>query len=102
MTTQNKATIAPWVAGATAMYLVLGLTDIGLGSENLSVLFLPAIYMMILPAPLLAVFGLADRHSLLLEPNTAGVIVLIALYAGLAYVVTRFIENLLSRPPPHE
>jgi hypothetical protein len=57
---------------------------------------------MIVPASVFAVFGLADRHSLLLEPNSAGVIAFIALYAGLAYVVTRFIENLLIRQPPYE
>jgi hypothetical protein len=102
MTTQNNATIAHWVAVATVIYLVLGLTTISVHSEILGVVFLPAIYMMIVPASVLAVFGLADRHSLLLEPNTAGVIVLIALYAGLAYVVTRFIENLLIRSRPHE
>jgi hypothetical protein len=102
MTTQNHATIAHWVAVATVIYLVLGLTTNTVGLEILGVLFLPAIYMMIVPASVLAAFGLANRHSFLLEPNTAGVIVLLALYAGLAYVVTRFIENLLIRQPPHE
>jgi hypothetical protein len=64
----------------------------------LGAFFLPGIYMLMAPAKVLAAFGLAD--SFLLGPNTAGVIVLVALYAGLAYVVTRFIGNLPIRQLP--
>jgi hypothetical protein len=100
MTKQNHATIAHWVAVATVIYLVLGLTTNMVRSEILDVLFLPAIYMMIVPASVLDAFGLAN-HGFLLAPNTAGVIVLLVLYGGLAYVVTRYIESVLIRQPPH-
>jgi hypothetical protein len=105
MTTQNKSTVARWVAVATAIYLVLGwLTRMrtSLGPEILDVVFLPAIYMFLMPTHVLADFGLANKHDLLLGPNIAGVIVLTALYAGLAYVVARVIEDLLIRQPPNK
>jgi hypothetical protein len=105
MTTQNNATVAHWVAVATAIYLVLGwLTRMrtSLGPEILDVLFLPALYMLFMPTRVLADFGLANDHDLLLGPNIAGVIALTALYAGLAYVVARVIEKPQIRQPPNE
>jgi hypothetical protein len=100
MTKQNHATIAHWVAVATVIYLMLGLMTNLVRSEIRNVLFLPGIYMMIVPAPVLDAFGLAN-HGFLFAPTTAGVIVLLVLYAGLAYVVTRYIESTLIRRPPH-
>jgi hypothetical protein len=101
MTTQNKSTVASWVAVATVIYLVLGLMTNMVRSEILDVLFLPGIYMMIVPTPVLDAFGLAN-HGFLLAPTTAGVIVLLVLYAGLAYVVARYIESALLGQPPHQ
>lgn len=92
MTTQHNYKMALLVAIGTAAYLALAILilvlDIGL---PFSAIFFPAILMMIVPVPLLTIFGLADHHWLLSFPTTAGFVFLILVYATVAYFLTLYI-----------
>jgi membrane protein implicated in regulation of membrane protease activity len=94
MTTQHNSKMARWVALGTAAYLVLAVIAFVTGIRPpLSLIFLPAAYILVAPTPLLAIFGLAEQSWLLSLPNTAGFIFLIVLYTCLAYFLTRYIER---------
>lgn len=92
MTTQHNYKMALLVATGTAAYLTLAIFIFVLDIElPFNAIFFPAILMLIVPVPLLRIFGLPDHHWLLSFPTTAGLVFLILVYTTLAYFLTLYI-----------
>lgn len=87
------------VAACTTIYLlftwfqVLAQFDLGL----FAYLLYPALFLLLVPAPILSAFNLADHDWLIgTWPNTGGFFVLILVYSTLAYFVTKGITASLK------
>jgi hypothetical protein len=75
------------------VYLILAIFAFAVPSPALNLVLLPGYFLLIAPAPILAVVGLSAGGWLIAEPNTAGFVLLIALYTTGAYFLADFIER---------
>lgn len=87
--------LAAGAAVGTMAYLVLAIFAFAVRSPALNLVLLPGYFLLIAPAPILAVVGLSAGGWLIAEPNTAGFVLLIALYTTGAYFLAAFIERRL-------
>jgi membrane protein implicated in regulation of membrane protease activity len=76
-------------------YLVLSIFAFAMPSPALNLILLPGYFLLVAPAPVLAVVGLSAGGWLVAEPNTAGFVLLIALYTTGAYFLAEFVERRL-------
>jgi hypothetical protein len=76
-------------------YLVLSIFAFAMPSPALNLILLPGYFLLVAPAPILAVVGLSAGGWLVAEPNTAGFVLLIALYTTGAYFLAGSIERRL-------
>jgi hypothetical protein len=89
---QKKPISAGKVAAGTAIYLILGWLQIvvQLPLGPFAYLLYPALMALILPAPILSFFYLADRSPWIgTWPNAGGTFVLFLLYTYFAYFVAK-------------
>lgn len=89
---QKKPISAGKIAAGMAAYLILGwlqiLIQLPLGP--FAYLFYPALMALIVPAPVLSLFHLADSSPWIgTWPNAGGIFVLFVGYTYLAYFVTK-------------
>jgi hypothetical protein len=77
-------------------YLVLSVFAFAVRSPALNLVLLPGYFLLVAPTPILAVVGLSAGGWLVAEPNTAGFVLLIALYTTGAYFLADSIERRLQ------
>jgi hypothetical protein len=74
-------------------YLTLAVFAFAVPSPALNLVLLPDYFLLVAPVPILALVGLSAGGWLVAEPNTAGFVLLIALYTTGAYFLVDFIER---------
>jgi hypothetical protein len=77
-------------------YLILAVFAFAVPSPALNLVLLPGYFLLVAPAPILALVGLSAGGWLVAEPNTAGFVLLIALYTTGAYFLADSIERRLQ------
>jgi hypothetical protein len=95
MTNRPGSKVAALAAVGTMIYLVLSVSAFAVPSPALNLVLLPGYFLLIAPAPILAVVGLSAGGWLIAEPNTVGFVLLIALYTTGAYFLADYIERRL-------
>ena len=103
---RSSSRVAAKAAFGTMAYLVLSVFAFAVPSPALNLVLLPGYFLLVAPAPILAVIGLSAGGWLVAEPNTAGFVLLIALYTTGAYFLADSIERRLQersrvRPQSH-
>jgi hypothetical protein len=78
-------------------YLVLSVFAFAVHSPALNLVLLPGYFLLVAPAPILALVGLSAGGWLVAEPNTAGFVLLIALYTTGAYFLADSIVRRLQK-----
>lgn len=106
MTDRSSSNVPVAAAVVTMAYLILAVFAFAVTSPVLNVVLLPGYFLLVAPAPILAVVGLSAGGWLVAEPNTAGFVLLIALYTTGAYFLADSIERRLQersrvRPQSH-
>jgi hypothetical protein len=93
MTDRPCSKVAAGAAVGTMVYLVLSVFAFAVHSPELNLVLLPGYFLLIAPAPILAVVGLSAGGWLIAAPNTVGFVLLIALYTTGAYFLADSIER---------
>jgi hypothetical protein len=78
-------------------YLVLSVFAFAVHSPALNLVLLPGYFLLVAPAPILALVGLSAGGWLVAEPNTAGFVLLIVLYTTGAYFLADSIVRRLQK-----
>jgi hypothetical protein len=89
--------VAAGAAIVTMTYLIFAVFAFAVRSPTLNLVLLPGYFLLIAPVPILAVVGLSSGGWLIAEPNTAGLVLLIALYTTGAYFLADSIERRLKK-----
>lgn len=89
--------VAAGAAVVTMTYLTFAVFAFAVRSPTLNLILLPGYFLLIAPVPILAVVGLSAGGWLIAEPNTAGFVLLIALYTTGAYFLADSIERRLKK-----
>lgn len=90
---QNNFRKARVIAAGTAVYLILGSLQIVFQPPlgPFAYLFIPALIVLILPAPILSFFHLVDSSPWIgTWPNLGGIFVLLVAYTYVTYTVAKF------------
>lgn len=97
MTDRPSSKVAAGAAVGTMAYLVLSVFAFAVPSPALNLVLLPGYFLLVAPAPILALVGLSAGGWLVAEPNTAGFVLLIALYTTGAYFLADSIVRRLQK-----
>jgi len=89
--------VAAGAAVVTMTYLIFAVFAFAVRSPTLNLILLPGYFLLIAPVPILAVLGLSAGGWLIAEPNTAGLVLLIALYTTGVYFLADSIEQRLRK-----